>query len=90
MSFPNSAPETPDGEYFLRRDTPTIMSGRVVRWREKSDYGNVMEISASRDGVMLQGYSGRLINSAEILAEYQRILQKAFTTYLDIKTGAVQ
>lgn len=44
---------------FYRTENHTIMSGRVVRWdQEKPDSRlNGMEVSASRDGVMVQGYS---------------------------------
>lgn len=40
------------GYYFECRYTPTIMSGPVFRW---SPPGSRFEVSASRDGVMVQG-----------------------------------
>ena len=39
------------------RYTPTIMDGPVFRWSEPSPYPGHLEISASRNGVMLDGPS---------------------------------
>lgn len=70
------------GSNFTRTENPTIMDGRVIRYREKGGNENTknLEISASRNGVMLQGYSF-CITSEERLSDYIKTMRKAFREY---------
>lgn len=55
MPFPK--PNISGTEFgFEVHENPTVMSGYVVRWKERGPI-NALEISASRDGIMLQGQS---------------------------------
>jgi hypothetical protein len=75
---------------FIRRETPTVMNGRVVRWREaivsadgelvESGAPNALEISASRDGVMIQGYSA-IYALPETRKRLMEVLDEAFEEY---------
>lgn len=60
---------------FYRKDTPTIMSGLVVRYRVFSDHYNG-EISASRDGVLIQGAFPSVM-AKESIDEICAVLQRA-------------
>lgn len=42
---------------FTRRETLTIMDGLVVRWQEDRGKSAALEVSASRNGIMVSGYS---------------------------------
>lgn len=66
---------------FYRSGNHTIMSGHVERWEEDlSDRRDCLTVSASRDGVMVQGYSRHIrdvTNLKAVLdvaeAEYHRL-----------------
>lgn len=40
---------------FARKDYPTIIDGKVIRWTGKVNYANKPEISASQNGVLISG-----------------------------------
>src|SRR5262245_44110060 len=49
---------------FYRIDHPTIQSGKVVRYRQVKGFRDEAEISASRDGVIIQGSWPHLRNGS--------------------------
>jgi len=64
---------------FYRIAHQTIMSGLVVRYKELPDRLNGFEVSVSRDGIMLQGYSRHIENIEglkEVLDHAQSIYEK--------------
>ena len=67
---------------FIRRDTPTIMDGEVVRY----ECGN-FEINASRNGVSTNGFMPMIKNQEdlEVIFEYFR---RAFRQYLQLRPNA--
>lgn len=60
---------------FTRKETPTIMSGRVIRWQLNADPFDG-EISASRDGVLICGH-WPVLSDPEALVEIKAILDEA-------------
>lgn len=64
---------------FTRQDTPTVMDGLVVRYKNGEFQGD-LEISASRNGVMISGYS-RAIKSKKDLMEFSMCMTKAYRQY---------
>lgn len=61
---------------FYRYDSNTIMSGLVVRYKVLRPTWDNFEISASRDGVLIQGYSGYMTSTAEMDA-VSEVLRRA-------------
>lgn len=58
--------------------TPTIMSGPVFRWSPKSDTARRFEVSASREGVMVQG--GSPVMSGPTVFDFVQVLDLAGQT----------
>lgn len=56
-------PDSQVDEGFSRTEDSTMLDGTVIRWKE-SDKRGALEISASKNGVMMQGYS-ELYNTKE-------------------------
>lgn len=61
---------------FVRKDTPTIQDGLVVRYKLSSGLPGDGEISASRDGVCVGGYFPTMTEKAatDFLGTFYRAL----------------
>jgi hypothetical protein len=67
------------GMKFYRSDTHTIMSGLVVRYKLLSEHYD-WQISASREGVLIQGGMPHLTNIQDVL-DVQRVIARAYDQY---------
>lgn len=69
---------------FAREETPTIMSGRVVRWlMVPAPWHNCPEVSASRDGVLISGAWPIMTDDA--LNDLREVLSLAQKEYLSMR-----
>lgn len=66
---------------FYRISHPTIGSGLVVRYKEYNDAPNGLEISASRDGVVIGGYAPTVQDVEGI----KQVLDRARSWHIRIK-----
>lgn len=58
-------------------ETPTICDGLVVRWTQKHDRGvRGLEISASRNGVMVSGFMGHATKNVDGIVAVLREAEK--------------
>jgi hypothetical protein len=62
---------------FERNETPTIMDGLVVRWTCKTGWVNRPEISASRNGVCING-AWPTLSTAESIETVKSQLDEAY------------
>lgn len=69
---------------FYRYDTHTIMSGLVIRYQAK-DYD--LQISASRDGVLIQGNCPYMTTLPDIV-DTQQILEVAYRQFVALYRGS--
>jgi hypothetical protein len=67
---------------FERRDTPTIMDGLVVRYKD-----GPLEISASRRGVCISCDYGLMLTSHEFPDEIHKYLRRAHAQYKHFQIG---
>lgn len=61
---------------FEREETPTIMEGRVVRWKGKVPWANYPEISASRNGVLISGAWPVVTDVESIISQLNEALRE--------------
>lgn len=66
---------------FYRFDTHTIMSGLVVRYQAK---GYDLQISASRDGVLIQGVCPYMTTHSDII-HTQEVLEVAYRQFVTLR-----
>ena len=66
---------------FEREETPTIMDGKVVRWKAKTGWVNQPEISASRNGVAISGAWPTFTDVDSVKTQ----LDEAYLEYLKLK-----
>lgn len=71
---------------FTRRDTPTIMSGLVVRYKLTSDLYDG-EINASRDGVGIAGHWPIMDTESCVLFEKTVARARVHTQHLAAERG---
>lgn len=72
----NEPAKTEVSEHFTRQEYPTIMNGRVIRYRLKNRHWDG-EINASRDGWSIQGHWP--IMSASLVDEFCEVVRLAAT-----------
>lgn len=61
---------------FYRHDTPTIMDGLVVRYRQEFKNHYDGEVSASRNGVLIRG-NFPYITTIDSVLDFQKLLTRA-------------
>lgn len=83
-SEPPAHPD-PNAVVFYRKDTPTIMSGLVIRYKLREPYTG--EISASREGVLVSG-SWPVMGTAMIVG-FMDMLMRADIQFQSMATRGI-
>ena len=70
---------------FTKEETPTIMDGKVIRWKlENVNWPNKPEISASRNGVLISG-AWPVVSSREPIDQIISQLNEAYSVHVKLK-----